>query len=336
MEKLSKISLIKLFTVPLVYFMAISSHAQDFHLSQYEASPMLINPAMTGMFKGDYRATLHYRSQWASIISNPFRSTALSVDTKIKELNAGAYLLHTSAGSGKYNTTNLVLSGAYDYRFGGSPHNHIAGGLQLGGIFKSIDFNSLTFEDQYSAANGGSFSNPTSETGGATSTLLPEVNLGFMYYYTNTKKRINPFLGASVLHLTQPNETLLNSSSKLPMRFNIHPGIKVNLNSKFQFLMHGILMKQENIKEVMFSWMGYYYMENKDAFATYGITRRTNDDAVIAHIGLKYKQLQYRLSYDVNTSNLQSISNSRGGFEISLIFISSKIDPTPIRSCPDL
>ena len=330
------ISLKRFLIISFAFISTTSLRAQDFHLSQYEASPMIINPAMTGMFKGDYRATLHYRSQWASIISNPFRSTALSFDTKIKDINAGAYLLHTSAGSGKYNTTNFVLSGAYDYQLSGNPHNHFTGGLQLGGIFKSINFNSLTFADQYDPANGGSFQNSTGETFGASSTFLPEINVGLMYYYTNTNKRINPFLGASVLHLTQPNETLLNSTSKLPMRFNIHPGVKVHVSPKFQFLIHGIAMRQENITEIMFSWMGYYYLENKDAFATYGVTRRTNDDAIIAHIGLKYKQLQYRISYDVNTSNLQSISNSRGGFEISLIFISSKVNPTPIRSCPDL
>ena len=336
MKKISNIAIKKLLLVPMVLLMSTSISAQDFHLSQYEASPMLINPAMTGMFKGDYRAALHYRSQWASVISNPFRSTALSFDTKLKDIKVGAYLLHTAAGSGNYNTTNLVMSGAYDYKLANSPHNHFAVGLQLGGIMKSINFNSLTFEDQYDPAGGGSFSNPTGETGAAASTFLPEVNVGFMYYYTNTNSRVNPFLGASVLHLTQPNETLLNSTSSLPMRFNIHPGVKVNINQKFQFLMHGIVMKQENITEIMFSWIGYYYMESKDAFATYGITRRTNDDAVIAHIGLKYKQLQYRLSYDLNTSNLQSVSNSRGGFELSVIFISSKVNPTPIRSCPDL
>ena len=161
MKKGSIISYKKLLIIPMVFLMSLSSSAQDFHLSQYEASPMLINPAMTGMFKGDYRATLHYRSQWASIISNPFRSTALSFDTKFGDIKAGAYLLNTSAGSGKYNTTNIVLSGAYDYQLASSPHNHFTGGLQLGGILKSINFNLLTFAYQYYPANGGTFSNPT-------------------------------------------------------------------------------------------------------------------------------------------------------------------------------
>lgn len=315
---------------------ALSLNAQDFHLSQYESSPMLVNPAMTGMFKGDYRAVLHYRSQWSSIISNPYTSTALSFDMHKNEIGYGAYLLHSSAGSGKYNSTNFVLSGAYDYKLSGKPHHHFSGGLQLGGIYKSINFNSLTFEDQYDPANGGTFSNPTGESAGASSVFLPEINAGIMYYYTNTNKRINPFLGYSTQHVTQPNESFLNSTSKLPMRHNIHGGVKAHINQKFQFLVHALFMKQENINELMYSWTGYYYNSKNDMFYTYGVTRRTNNDAVIAHLGLKYNKLQYRLSYDLNTSKLQSISNGRGGFEFSIIFINSKINPTPIRTCPDL
>lgn len=335
MKKLLHIS-IKLCIGIAFFASSLSLRAQDFHLSQYEASPMLINPAMTGMFKGDYRASLHYRSQWASIISNPYSSTALSFDMKNKEIGYGAYLLHSSAGSGKYKATNIVLSGGYDYKLKNSPHHHISGGLQLGGIFKSLNLNNFSFEDQYDPANGGTFSNPTGESLGSASIFIPEVNAGIMYYYTNTNKRINPFLGFSTQHLTQPNESLLSATSKLPMRFNIHPGVKVHINDKFQFLLHGLAMRQENITEVMYSWIGYYYHKKNNMFYTYGVTRRTNNDAVIAHLGLKYKKLQYRLSYDINTSGLQSISNGRGGFEFSVIFINSKINPTPIRTCPDL
>ena len=311
-------------------------YGQDFHLSQYEASPMLINPALTGAFKGDYRISLHHRTQWSSIISNPYESTAISFDMKKSNLGLGTYLLHTSAGSGNYNATYFTLSGGYDYKFKSKPHHHIATGLQLGGIFKSINSNILTFEDQYDPANGGSFMNSTNETFGATSVFLPEINAGFMYYYTNTNSRINPFFGASFQHLSQPDESLLNYVSKLPIKYNFQPGIKVHLNSKFQFLLHGLGMFQKNVNEIMISWMGYYNVEKSGTCYSFGITRRTNDDAVIAHLGLMHKKLQYRISYDVNTSNLQSISNGRGGFEFSIIFINSKINPNPFRSCPDL
>ena len=312
------------------------NYSQDFHLSQYESSPMLINPALTGGFKGDYRITLHHRSQWSSIISNPFESTAFSFDMNKSNIGLGTYVLHTSAGSGKYNATYFTFSGAYDYKFKNKPHHHISAGLQAGGIFKSINLNYLTFEDQYDPANGGSFINSTNESFGATSVFLPEINAGLMYYYSNTNKRINPFLGISFQHLTQPNEALLNNVSKLPIKYNIHPGIKFHINSEFQFLIHALSMSQENVHEQMYSCIGYYNVKKNEMCYSFGITRRTNNDAVITHLGLIHKKFQYRISYDINTSNLQSVSNGRGGFEFSITFINKKINPNPLRSCPDL
>lgn len=311
-------------------------YSQDFHLSQYEASPMLLNPAMTGMFNGDFRAVIHYRSQWSSIVSNPFQSSVLSLDTRKKQFGIGGYVSNTIAGTNRYSSTSFVLSASYDFKFTGKPHNHIALGVQGGGIVKSINMNSITFEDQYDPANGGSFINSTNETFSSGSTFLPELNAGILYYYTNTNKKINPFIGASTQHLTQPNESLLGSQSLLPMRNNVHLGTKIHINKKFQFLVHALAMKQGNIEELMFSWIGYSYFEKNDISFSYGLTRRTNNDAVIVQMGLKYKKFQYRISYDLNTSNLQTVSSGRGGFEISLVYISSKINPLPIRTCPNL
>lgn len=329
---------ISLFCLTLVGCFSSASKltAQDFHLSQYEASPMLLNPAMTGMFNGDLRAVLHYRSQWSSIISNPFQSSVISVDTRFNQVGVGGYVSNTTAGLNRYSSTTFVLSGSYDYQFSGNPHHHISAGLQAGGIIKSINMNSITFEDQYDPANGGSFINSTGESFNSASTFLPEVNAGLLYYYTNTNKKINPFAGFSTQHLTQPNESLIGTQSFLPMRHNAHAGLKVHINKKFQFLVHGLGMKQGNVDEVMFSWVGYSYFEKNDISFSYGLTRRTNNDAVIVQMGVKYKKFQYRISYDLNTSNLQTVSNGRGGFEFSLVFINSKVDPIPIRTCPNL
>jgi len=54
-------------------------NAQDFHLSQTEASPMILNPALTGAFKGDHRLSIHQRNQWASVVNNTFLTSAFSL-----------------------------------------------------------------------------------------------------------------------------------------------------------------------------------------------------------------------------------------------------------------
>ena len=45
----------------------VSGYAQDIHFSQFYASPLTMNPAMTGMMDGTFRATAQYREQWSSL-----------------------------------------------------------------------------------------------------------------------------------------------------------------------------------------------------------------------------------------------------------------------------
>jgi hypothetical protein len=56
-------------------------------------------------------------------------------------------------------------------------------------------------------------------------------------------------------------------------------------------------------------------------------------DALIPYIGLEFGNWRFGASYDVNTSSLKSASNSRGGFEISLIYIHKKDGSIGIN-CP--
>ncbi|MEN9416069.1 MAG: hypothetical protein RLZ62_2373, partial [Bacteroidota bacterium] len=46
-----------------------SATAQDIHFSQYNMSPMTLNPANIGGFEGTARISGIYRSQWTSIMS---------------------------------------------------------------------------------------------------------------------------------------------------------------------------------------------------------------------------------------------------------------------------
>ena len=58
-------------------------------------------------------------------------------------------------------------------------------------------------------------------------------------------------------------------------------------------------------------------------------------DAVIPYVGLEFKGIRIGASYDANTSLLKPASNSRGGMEISLIYIKNHSDPSLKRlNCP--
>jgi len=319
--------------------------AQDFHLSQYDAAPLYLNPAMTGMFNGHHRVHGHYRNQWSSVVS-PFSTTAFSYDTHLKKFNVGGIILNDRAGTGNFNVLNLVGSAAYDYTFDKNTKkaHHVAVGLQAGIIHKSVNMSKLIFPSQYTSLNSKPFdpSLPSGNIFSNTNFILPELSVGLIYYMANDNSKVNPFIGVSVFHLLSPNETFYENDNSLPRRFVAHFGAKVNLTRDFQMTPKVLIMNEGNANERTITLTGAYYLKDADAWVFAAPTYRTfkfkefgTNDAFITTVGLKYGKFTYGFSYDFNISNLSSITNGKGGFELSITYVAKKIN-FPKPACPRL
>lgn len=314
-----------------------SVQAQDFHLSQYEAAALNVNPAMTGMFKGQLRIHGHYRTQWSAIATKPFTTGLIAVDMPYKKIAFGLQIANFRAGAGNYNVFSALASVGYDMKLDKNNHHHLSMGLQLGGFQKSINLNKLYFGAQYSPFNGGYFDQSLSngESLASNSVIKGDVNLGLMYYYGNENALFNPFIGLSAFHLNQPKESFFNNNNKLPVRWLMHAGTKVNVTEKIQLVGKVFYMGEKNARELTYAADVHYYLQDADAFLICGATMRSKDAAVLMG-GLKLGKFTYRLSYDINTSTLRPATNGRGGLELSVTFINNKVDPNPIKTCPRL
>jgi hypothetical protein len=71
-----------LLTVTIYGTLASKALAQDPNFSQFFASPLTLNPAMTGKFDGVYRVAGNYRNQWPTIY-NAFTTYTASFDMGI-------------------------------------------------------------------------------------------------------------------------------------------------------------------------------------------------------------------------------------------------------------
>ena len=313
------------------------SQAQDFHLSQYDAAALNFNPAMTGLFKGKYRIHGHYRNQWSAVATKPYTTGLIAFDMPINKFGLGVQAGNFRAGAGNYNVFSLLVSGSYDFKLDDNNYHHISVGAQGGFFQKSVNQNKLTFGTQYTTANGGGYNTAISngESFGANSFLTHDANAGIIYYYGKETSKLNPFIGVTAYHLSQPSETFFSADNKLPMRYVGHLGTKINVNNKWQFLPKAIYMRQENAQEMTFSVHAHYYIQSSDAILIFGPTYR-NKDAAIFEAGIQFGKFIYRMSYDFNTSSLNTSSNGRGGLEMSLTFIQKKLDPNPIPTCPRL
>jgi len=339
----------KLYIVLLLLLGLNVSQAQDFHLSQYDAAALNFNPAMTGMFKGQYRIHGHYRTQWSAIATKPFTTGIISFDMPVKKIAVGLQIANFRAGTGLYNVFSPMLSLAYDTKLDKNGNHHLSIGLQGGGFQKSLNYNRLTFETQFVNTNGGSFNTDLSngETFAGNSVLIPDVNAGFVYYYAKDGVRVNPFVGAALFHINQPKESFFGADNRLPMRIVGHAGAKINLTERIQLLAKGLYMTQKEAKEMTFSLHGHFYFKDNDTYIIAGPTVRVansvindvdykNLDAMIMEVGIKWKKIIYRLSYDINISSLKPTTNGRGGLEMSLTYIPIKYNPNPVKTCPRL
>ena len=92
---------------------------------------------------------------------------------------------------------------------------------------------------------------------------------------------------------------------------------------------------QDKASEFTYAIGGQFYLEQYDLFLLSTLIFR-NEDAAIIEFGAKYGNFIGRLSYDINTSSLSSVSSGRGGTEMSLTYILSRPNPNPAPTCPKI
>ncbi len=114
--------------------------AQDVHFSQFESAPLLINPANTGDFSGNYRVSNNFRSQWYSFANPGYNSLSLSYDkqlnSKIKNLSLGGQIVYDKSGTVGMTISKLYLSSSYKKVSG---KNIYIFGVQAGAVLQQFN-----------------------------------------------------------------------------------------------------------------------------------------------------------------------------------------------------
>src|SRR5690242_20988560 len=113
-----------------------ASSAQDPNFSQFFASPLTMNPALTGKFDGVFRVAGNYRNQWPTI-NNAFVTKTLSVDfgilknrlAEIDQLGVGVLAVTDRAGDGVLVTNYAGLSMAYHKGLDENGYHQIGAGF---------------------------------------------------------------------------------------------------------------------------------------------------------------------------------------------------------------
>ncbi len=298
--------------------------AQDFQLSQYDANPLYVNPAMTGLRLNedwDYRLSLNYRDQKGNVgKSNKIVASGFDMPFN-NRFSFGEFIINNNSINSSMNAFNFMLSGAYrithknDNRY--DRHN-LSVGLQAGLLQQSYNQNNFTYDSQYSSTslNGFDASLPNGESFTKTNTFNFDANIGMYYRFVDKHKKYSPFGGFSVYHLTRPNQSYSSAYAGTPIRFSLQGGCLYTINETFSILPQFLYMNQANVQSLNIGMMGYEKIRCTDYQIMLGVAWR-NTDAVILQAGLKYKTYNFRVSYDIATNYLKQFGNR--GVEVSLV-----------------
>ncbi len=314
------------------------SFAQDQHFSQFRETPVLINPAQTALNK-DIRVIMNYKDQWRSVTS-PYKTFAFSTECAINHkknkdnyITMGLQFLNDKAGDSQMKTTKALLSLNGILKI--TKTQKLALGI-IGGIAQnSINYNGLKWGSQYDGTNYNS-AITTTEPIGVNSFIYSDIGAGVVWNYGKEQKYINAkdgiraTVGFSAFHFGLPKYSYYKKTGEtLNTKFIAHANMEINLTSKNLILIPELLYAQQgSLFEVntgiMFKYLlqessKYTDIKNASAYAL-GIHYRVRD-AIIATALYEYSNYAIGISYDVNISKLRSVSNFKGGFEITLRFV---------------
>ncbi|MDX5321413.1 MAG: PorP/SprF family type IX secretion system membrane protein [Bacteroidota bacterium] len=307
----------KKFLASILLLSCLSVNGQDAVFTQFYASPMVLNPALTGTGLCGGRAVMQYRNQWPSL-GNNFRTFSFAYDQVAPSIGGafGVHVMNDVAGDGLLATR--AINAVYNYAVPLGKQWNLYMALQGSFIQRSIDFNKLQFADQIDPKKG--FVKPTTEYLPNERVQLPSFSSGFLI------EGKGMYAGVAVFHMNEPNQSFYGNSgggTYLPRRVNVHGGMQIRLGNprsvhhrKDLVLSPGILVSVQE----KFSQVNLGFQAKKNGLITGIWWRQTgaNPDAFIAIVG--YQGENYKLGYSFDTTVSSARAAVKGSHEFSFAY----------------
>jgi type IX secretion system PorP/SprF family membrane protein len=325
------ISSVKLAVLVLVLLLSgMKTFAQDIHFSQFFEAPLLRNPSLAGIFTGDYRVQGVYRDQWKSF-TNAYRSGSLNGEYKMPVgigndfITAGLQILFDKAGSAGLTSTFIMPAINYHKSLSNEKIMYLSVGFMGGLLQKKIDRSKMTTNNQFNGfaynpalADGETFINPRYTS--------PDGSFGASFNTSFGPDQQNSlYVGAAFHHISRPrNSFYLSANAALHPKYVFSAGVKYNIDDYTYFSIQADHSEQGGFSESIGGALYSFKLEGTPEDPLYtlhlgGFLRWK--DAIIPVVKIDYNPFEVAISYDVNVSTLKTVSNGRGGFELSVSYI---------------
>ena len=327
-----------LFALTTALICSSSAFAQDPTFTQFFANRTYINPAFAGADLG-LRFNFNYRNLWTAVPGD-FSTYSGGVDIGDPNIFGGIGFLAVAGNEGEGQLQTQRYSLMYSYRLIVIPRMfdlHFA--LDAAYMSKQIrDWDAFVFSDQLHPIFGNI--NPTSVAQPERLRVeMPDFTVGTMARFNikmagggrsmRSGKMVANTLGFAAHHITQPNESLLGRTERMPIRYLVHysaliPLSKSRSRNPFYLSPNAMYERQRNLQTLN---VGMYALR---APVMIGVWYRnemrleSNDtDALMFNVGFRgtnrRKSFMYQIGYSYDLTLSRLAGSTSGSHEIALI-----------------
>jgi type IX secretion system PorP/SprF family membrane protein len=326
----------------LIFFK--TGFSQDRLFSQFYASPLTLNPALTGAFEGKYRVSAIYRDQWSKALESPYAtfSTALDLRWRMGRSTAryhdhaavGVMFFNDKAGVLDFSTTQISVSAAYHKALDIRNTQVLSLGIQAGIAQRNLNYADATFEDQFNGTTG--YTDDTEEIFPENNYAFGDYSVGLNYVYSPKYTNFRVFAGGAIHHFLTPSlsffrnedDESLAPENNLGIRYAGQVSAQMPVTKAIQFLPRVIVDKQDN--HLKFD-AGANFRFNTSEYRNIAIhigayarpVANENDsfrlDALVTLVGIEFNNVLLGMSYDLNMGDLSNYN--RRAFEISVAYL---------------
>ncbi len=305
----------------------LAVYSQDIHFSQAYSAHLTLNPANTGRFNGDWRASGMYRSQGYQI-TDPYQTYYLSFEKPIyiknEVINAGFFYSHDNSAGQTLPVERAYFMLGNEVKF--NTNTFLSFGIQAGFVFKQVINSGLSLPDQYNR-DLGRF-DPTLPTGDQfENTSKSYLDLGFGLLLSHKFEKNIFSLGAAFHQVNKPTEGYFGIETPLPIKMIYHAKADINLGTSF-FVIPAIVtvLQQKSSETLIGGHLGYNLSSNTGNVRNVigGLHLRngifSKAESVIVSSGLTYQFWTFLMSYDWDVSGLKTSSVKSSAIEFSMIY----------------
>lgn len=326
-------------------------HAQDVSYTQFMTNPLYVNPALSGKYNGSFRLSGNYRDYGIGKLDNPLKSFSLSGDMRfelpnqfqaMKDIASFGFIFQSNqVAVFDYNKNNVSLVGAYQKALGSHNEQYLGIGFGIGVLQKSVNFEDITFSDQFNAIDG--YTLPTGELLPKNNVAIVDLSLGLDYSIALDQSKYT--VGVAWHHLNGGNLSFykadpstnpdLNKTDKvwdkwtayatadfdIGYAYYIQPRVILNHQKKFTSVLVG-----SNFKLIISKPKATYFHVGPWVRITTGIDG-IQVPTVALSTAMEFNAFSVGLSYDYGISHITSNLLNTNSLEISFQYF-GEVDDT--------